>query len=237
MNLAKPPALRQPLSALHGMDSPLYGQAVPPLESSPAQNGPPIGGTGTGTKSVNPGAASFFRLVSSFRHCLDTLQSTNYRIACLFTSRQLTKATMSNEQTPKIRSNERVLGKWYNLHPATLGALLTVHAQAHQAQANHCQAAQAQRCARKDSRSGGMVDAPVSKTGGSNPVSVRIRPSAPKNPTLPRHEPSPKTPSSNTNSTPFVSICADSIRTCFKNPCGKCSLAKGACVLRRSPPS
>ena len=29
------------------------------------------------------------------------------------------------------------------------------------------------------SRSGGMVDAPVSKTGGGNPVSVRIRPSAP----------------------------------------------------------
>ena len=29
------------------------------------------------------------------------------------------------------------------------------------------------------SRSGGMVDAPVSKTGGSNPVSVRVRPSAP----------------------------------------------------------
>ena len=28
-------------------------------------------------------------------------------------------------------------------------------------------------------RSGGMVDAPVSKTGGGNPVSVRIRPSAP----------------------------------------------------------
>ncbi len=28
-------------------------------------------------------------------------------------------------------------------------------------------------------RSGGMVDAPVSKTGGSNPVSVRVRPSAP----------------------------------------------------------
>jgi hypothetical protein len=29
------------------------------------------------------------------------------------------------------------------------------------------------------SRSGGMVDAPVSKTGGGNPVSVRLRPSAP----------------------------------------------------------
>ena len=28
-------------------------------------------------------------------------------------------------------------------------------------------------------RSGGMVDAPVSKTGGGNPVSVRLRPSAP----------------------------------------------------------
>ena len=36
-----------------------------------------------------------------------------------------------------------------------------------------------ERPARLFSRSGGMVDAPVSKTGGSNPVSVRVRPSAP----------------------------------------------------------
>ena len=43
-------------------------------------------------------------------------------------------------------------------------------------------------------RSGGMVDAPVSKTGGGNPVSVRIRPSAPLKrfqPSLP-HPPKPQ---------------------------------------------
>lgn len=58
------------------------------LESSATEDCAPVGSSGTGSEAVHSGAASLFRLVSSFRHSRDTLQAIDYRIAGVFASRQ-----------------------------------------------------------------------------------------------------------------------------------------------------